>query len=423
MKTDNEENLRQLQRTLGNAQGASLLIVTFDHVAARKHWIRQIDGEQTSLIVDLRTLKPAFEALEQAVNIDAGKYAWIHLIGWEKWALDEVTCLKTFNQRREQFFASASTPVILWLPEPNMRRFTREAPDVWALRMGHCILNHDGEAAGSSQETILLPFYEQFNDIRSRAYTITKVVDSLEKLDRHEEALRVQLEEELPLYEQIGDKLGKASVMVNIANTLEKLGNIDQALRIFREKIVPAFNQTSDTRVRAAALDRIATMLKDRGELDEALRIWQEEVIPVYDKSGDEDLRAIAIGRVADILEHNGEVDEALRIRREEEMPVYEKNGNIDRLALVRMKLATQMLSKSTAIGEEQKQKNQPEHREVQQQILDQSMQIFSEGLSSIILSKNTDFNREDILNIMQDKGLKNFMVPHEVDPDKPKEP
>jgi hypothetical protein len=80
------------------------------------------------------------------------------------------------------------------------------------------------------------------------------------------------------------------------------------------------------------------------------------------------------------------------------------------------------MLINATAIGKEQKQKNLPEHREVPQQIIDQSMQIFSEGLSTIIASKHTDFSPEDILKMIQDKGLKDF-VAEELDADKPKEP
>ena len=160
------------------------------------------------------------------------------------------------------------------------------------------------------------------DDIRSRAVTMGKIADILERRGETDEALRIRREEQLPVFERLGDIRARAVTMGKIADILGQRGETDEALRIRREEQLPVYERLGDIRERAVTMGKIADILGRRGETDEALRIRREEQLPVFERLGDIRSRAVTMGQIADILGRRGETDEALRIRREEELPV-----------------------------------------------------------------------------------------------------
>ncbi|MFC1537451.1 CHAT domain-containing protein [Gemmatimonadota bacterium] len=187
------------------------------------------------------------------------------------------------------------------------------------------------KALETLREAVIL--FEQAGEDYSRAVTMGKISNILERLGETDEALRIRREEELPVFERLGEVGEQAKSMGRIADILAQRGETDGALRIHREEGLPVFERLGDVRSRAVAMGKIADILAQRGETDEALRIRREEQLPVFERLGDVRSRAVVMGKIADILAQRDEIDEALRIRREECLPAFEAINDLDCIA------------------------------------------------------------------------------------------
>lgn len=182
--------------------------------------------------------------------------------------------------------------------------------------------------------------FDAAGDARSKAVTMGKIADVLQRRGETDEALRIRRDEQLPVYEQLGDVHSRAVVMGKIADVLQLRGDTDEALRIRREEELPVYERLGDVRARAVTMGEIADVLEQRGEMDETLRIRREEELPVYERLGDVRSRAVTMGKIADVLQRQGRTDEALRIRRDEELLVYDRLGDVRSRAVTMGKIA-----------------------------------------------------------------------------------
>ena len=379
---------------------------------------------RSALIAHLEDLFPAssklelsfdqptdFTALQARLAQAAQAHSAVHVLGLELWhglsrEADQPRRSDTFqllNYRRENLAETCPAVLLIWVTPADLRRFGREAPDLWAWRTAALDFTRELEptlpisarpeldgAERSAREARLkeiesyltsssdsgraigrlhieagdiaydlgewqvarshlsaaAELFREANDVHSAAHAerVRAMIDF--KQGRPDAALDCLRRHVLPLFEQLGDARSIALTQGSIADVLESRGELEEALRIRREEELPVYDRLGDVRSRAVTLGKIANVLTSRGELDEALRIRREEELPIFERLGDVRSRAITLGKIADVLASRGELEEVLRIRREEELPVYNQLGDVRSRAVTLGQIADVLTSR-----------------------------------------------------------------------------
>jgi len=211
------------------------------------------------------------------------------LLGMDLWLrAGGAQHLQRLSYRREALAEMIPATLVFWLTPGDLKRFSHEAPDLWAWR------------------TAVADFSLQLlrRDETHRATVSLGAADLQAKRSRVAQIAGY-------LADKPGLSDADTGLLLEAAAIHEMLGEWDQAVQAAKTALA-CYDENDDRRGVANAQGKIADILQARGELDEALRIREEEELPVYERLGDVREKSVALFKIGTTDARKGDRDRAL---------------------------------------------------------------------------------------------------------------
>lgn len=136
------------------------------------------------------------------------------------------------------------------------------------------------EEALRIHETLELPIYVEYEDMRSQALTLGEIAAIHEIMGDPEAAQRLR-DQQLGLLEKIGAKVEAARVWADIADGWTLRGDFDTAVSIYESRVVPVFERANMSSELADTLIEVARAHLTLGQTDEALALLEGRLEPL----------------------------------------------------------------------------------------------------------------------------------------------
>ena len=230
----NPEQIKRLVRVLKNLHNFELVICGYQSISIFHEILRLV--HQNSAVEDINVFDidvSGFKPSHDFQNNLSGKinkktnYAVFNIIGMESQVKEgeQSVFLNNLNLQRDRLASKFPYSFIFWLPENLIKRFTLDAPDLWAWR--NTVLVLEDEDRKMRPKDVVMEPYE-----RNAFSNFT-----LKEKTRHTEYL-LELEKRLQKEDETYKRQKKlATVYSDLADIYRLMGDYEQALNYYKDSV------------------------------------------------------------------------------------------------------------------------------------------------------------------------------------------
>jgi tetratricopeptide (TPR) repeat protein len=327
-----EEASRTIGKVLTRARAfdsPAIIVVEFPSERVRQAAVEALStylaGTDNVLVeIDLREQRGLFEAV---ANLAPNQIASIHGLH----AQPEL--VRRLNWRRE-FLTENSVRAVFWLNFEELKDLIARAPDFWAFRNRHLVLEPSPQEASYDAE----PTYYSFGSpelsnlpAQAKADRIEALEELLEGTDDPKslraQAIRDDLgqllwetgrysravkcyQQALAISREIGDRLREGIWLGNLGNAYSNLGEVQKAIDHYQQALVIS-REIGDRGGEGNWLGSLGNAYSNLGEVQKAIGYYQQALV-ISREIGDRLREGIWLGNLGLAYSNLGEVQKAI---------------------------------------------------------------------------------------------------------------